>query len=326
MQELGSDVSSKSNDDYLIFKTICHKKESEKLYYYIDSKKFHCYSNCGNLSVYDLIIKVKECSFKEAFDYLLNFTKGYSKPITGFNLFGYSSKSLDDIEVPELEEIDKPFLYNMYSKKEIKEWSNEGISCDVQQKFKIRYDIKNNRAIIPVFQNNKCIGIRVRHFDILDAQRKGKYVPLFYGDKCYNFPTGNVLYGWDISKENIKKYRICILFEGEKSVLKYHELYNGNNLSLCIFGSNLSMVQKKMILSLGVEEIILCYDKEFETYGDDECIEYEKKLVKQFKGLENECKCSYTIDKDGLLNKKDAPVDVSKKVFEKLIQNRTFIN
>ena len=81
-----------------------------------------------------------------------------------------------------------------------------------------------------------------------------------------------------------------------------------------------------MIIDLGVEEIVLAFDKEYDSYGDNEYIEYEKKLLKQFQGLEQRCRCSYIIDKNNLLDKKDAPLDKGKEVFEKLMRERVFIN
>lgn len=330
MQELGTEISSKSNDEYLIFKTVCHGGDSDKLYFYINSKKFYCFSKCGKLSVYDVIMKTRECGFKEAFDFLLNFTKGYSKPITGFNLFGYKTKNIEDVEVHKLDEIDKPFLYNVYSKKEIKEWSREEINYEVQQQFKIRYDIKNNRAIIPVFDDNICVGIRTRNFNKIDIERKGKYIPLFYDDKCYNFPTSQILYGLDITKENIKKYNKIIITEGEKSVLRCQSYYPNGNCCVAMFGSNLSNTQKKIILDLAGDnksfEVIMAMDKEFEVYDSQERIEYEKKIIKNLEGLSQYCKCSYIIDKNGLLDMKDSPLDKGRIIFSELIKSRELIN
>ncbi|MDY4127720.1 hypothetical protein [Peptostreptococcus porci] len=329
MSELGSDVKQETNE-YLIFKSICHNSEKYKLYYYISSKYFFCYSECHNMSIYDLIMKIKKCEFKDAFNLLKDIVGNLDRPFIGFGDNEFI-EDLDDIEVPELKEIDKPFLYNMYLKKEIKEWSEEGISYEVQQKFKIRYDLKGNRAIIPVFDDNgKTIGIRTRNFNPRDIERRGKYIPLFYGDKCYNFPTSSMLYGLNITKQNILKYKKIIITEGEKSVLKGDEYYPNGNCCVAMLGSNLSKVHKKIILDLANGdksfEVIMAMDKEFEIYDSQERIEYEKKIIKNLDGLNQYCKCSYIVDKEGLLDMKDSPLDKGKKIFESLIKSRKLIN
>lgn len=279
------------------------------------------------MSLFDLIMHVKKCSFKEAFNFLSKFINSYNRPIVGFGV-SHKSVELKEIDIPKIEEINKPFLYNMYSKKEIKKWVEEGISYEVQQKFKIRYDKINNRAIIPHFNiDNECVGIRVRNFNEIELSKgKPKYIPLWYDNKCYSHKLGSNLYGLNISKDNIKKYKKCVVFESEKSVMKYESMYPNNNISVAICGSSFSNIHKKILLDLGVEEIVLALDKEFNEYGDSESLEYEKKLIKQMNGLEGLCICGYIIDKKGVLDKKDSPIDKGKEIFEILIKTRELIN
>ena len=46
LKNLGSDNprKDKNNDNALLFSTVCHGGNSHKLYYYIDSKFFKCYT------------------------------------------------------------------------------------------------------------------------------------------------------------------------------------------------------------------------------------------------------------------------------------------
>ena len=314
----------KENEEYVIFESICHGSNSHKLYLYKSSKTFFCYSRCGSMSLFDLIMKVKEISFKESVNYIYDTINARHRPRQLFKKF--KATPLDDVEVEELPPVKKQFLYEIFSKEPIQEWLDEGISREVMEQFKIRYDKEKNRAIIPVFQSGKCIGIRTRNFNPIELSKGFKYIPLWHGDICYNFPSGCVLYGLDIAKDNIKKYKKILLVEGEKSVMKYATYYPNKLLAVAVYGSNISKFHKKMIIDLGVEEIVLAFDKEYDSYGDDEYIEYEKKLLKQFQGLEQRCRCSYIIDKNNLLDKKDAPLDKGKEVFEKLMRERVFIN
>lgn len=325
MNDLGADLVKETNE-YFIFTSICHGGNSHKLYYYKDSRSFYCYSNCGSMSVYDTIMKVKDCDFKTAFDYLRTIVNGYNKPITGFGGRQFKNVNLDDVVVEQLPVIDKPFLYKMYNDniKLMKEWVNENISEDALRKFNIRFDVKGNRMIIPhMREDGQCVGIRVRNFNPKDIER-GKYMPLFYDDNCFSHPLGSNLYGLNISKDNIKKYKKCIVFESEKSCLKYESLYPDRNISVSICGSNFSNQQKKMLLNLGVEEIVLALDRQYENEDSEEGRDWNNKIIKNLKGLTDYCKVSYIWDndRDRLLDYKDSPIDRGRKIFETLLKNR----
>ena len=325
MNSLGCELV-KETDEHLIFPTICHGGNSHKLYYYKDSRSFYCYSNCGSMSAYDTIMKVKDCDFKTAFNYLRSIVNGYNRPIVGFGNRQFKSVNLDDVVVEQLPVIDKPYLYKMYNDniKLMKEWSDENISEDALRKFDIRFDVKGNRMIIPhMNQDGQCVGIRVRNFNAKDIER-GKYMPLFYGDNCYSHPLSSNLYGLNISKDNIKKYKKCVIFESEKSVLKYESLYPDRNISVSICGSNLSNQQKKILLNLEPQEIVLALDRQYECEDSEEGINWKSKIIKNLKNLTPYCNVSYIWDndQDRLLGYKDSPIDKTKEVFEELLKNR----
>ena len=322
MGSLGVDVVRETND-FLIFPTICHNGSSNKLYYYKESKTFYCYSHCGNMSLFDVVMKIKQYEFKDAFKYVKTFSSGGG--IYGFYK-PYRKTSLGDVIIEPLPLINKPFLFKMYSDniKLMKEWSAEGITESALRKFNIRFDMEGNRMIIPhMNQDGQCVGIRVRNFNPKDA-RRAKYMPLFYDDNCYSHPLGSNLYGLNISKDNIKKYKKCVVFESEKSVLKYESLYPGNNISVAICGSSFSNQQKKMLLNLGVEEIVLAMDRQYKHENDEEGVNWKSKIIKNLKGLEDYCQCSFVWDndRDRLLEYKDSPIDQGKEIFEKLLKDR----
>ena len=131
----------------------------------------------------------------------------------------------------------------------------------------------------------------------------------------------------NISKDNIKKYKKCIVFESEKSVLKYESLYPDRNISVSICGSSFSNQQKKMLLNLGVEEIVLALDRQYENEDSEEGRDWRNKIIKNLKGLKDYCQCSFTwdTDQDRLLDYKDSPIDKGRKVFETLLRNRIHI-
>ena len=314
----------KENEEYVIFESICHGSDSHKLYLYKSSKTFFCYSRCGSMSLFDLIMKVKEIPFKESVNYIYDTINSKHRPRQLFKKF--KATPLDDVEVEELPPVKKQFLYEVFSKDIIQDWLDEGISIEAMNKFKIRYDRERDRVVIPHFRSDgKVIGYRVRNLDERVAERYGKYIPLFYGDECYNHPLGSNLYGINISKENIMKYKKVVVFEGEKSVLKYESFYPNKNVSVAICGSNFSNTQKKMLLNLGVEEIVIALDKQYQEEGDEESIEWKKKINKMCENIKDRIRVTYIWD-NGLLTYKDSPIDRDKKTFEKLLKNRLDIN
>ena len=117
-----------------------------------------------------------------------------------------------------------------------------------------------------------------------------------------------------------------IVFEGEKSPLLY-ESYFGmeNDISVACCGSNLSSYQVKLLLDLGVEEIIIAFDKQFKELGDEE----HKGWVKKLKDINNkyskQVKISFMFDKWGLLNYKDSPIDAGPEKFLELFKKRIIL-
>ena len=88
----------------------------------------------------------------------------------------------------------------------------------------------------------------IEYLDIKDIMKGNKYIPLWYDNTCYNFPTAKVLYGLDETKEAIKKYQRILIYEGEKSVYKTQKYLGNKNYSVAMFGSKLSHTHKKIIL------------------------------------------------------------------------------
>ena len=115
-----------------------------------------------------------------------------------------------------------------------------------------------------------------------------------------------------------------MVFESEKSVLKYESLYPGNNISVAICGSSFSNQQKKMLLDLGVEEIVLAMDRQYEYEDSEEGRDWKNKIIKNLKGLTDYCQCSFVWDndRDRLLEYKDSPIDRRREIFETLLKNR----
>lgn len=53
------------DDDMWITDTICHHGNKPKLYYYKDSKSFHCYTECGQLDIIGIVMGYKDFTQEE---------------------------------------------------------------------------------------------------------------------------------------------------------------------------------------------------------------------------------------------------------------------
>lgn len=112
----------------------------------------------------------------------------------------------------------------------------------------------------------------------------------------------------------------------EKSCLLYRSYFGeDNDISAGCCGSSLVSYQVKLLISLGVEEIIIAFDKQFQEKGDDEF----KKLVKNLTNINKKygkyTKVSFMFDKGELLGYKSSPIDEGKDVFLELYKRRIFI-
>ena len=80
-----------------------------------------------------------------------------------------------------------------------------------------------------------------------------------------------------------------------------------------------------MLLSLGVEEIIIAFDKQWQKVNDNEFNLWTTKLAKINDKYKNYVKISFVFDKWNLLDYKDSPIDKGPKVFEQLLKKRIII-
>lgn len=329
LYKLGSDVSDRSNNEYLVFNTsACHGGESYKLYYYKESKSFYCYSGCGAIrDIFDLVKQVLDIPFEESIKYIVNelglntmvAKRGFPNRNTIYN----KSISIEDIDISALEPIEKQYLYYAYPNIPVVQWLKDNISKEAMETFNIRYCTKTNAAIIPHMNiNSETVGIRVRAFDNEEIERFGKYHPLYYGGEGYNHKLGKNLYGLHKTKDAIKKYKKVVIGESEKFVLQMESYYRENNISVAICGSSLSKYHIKQLIELGVEEFIIALDKDYKSKEEEDL--YFKKIYKKVKVLlDLNIKTTLIWDNtNGLLGYKDSPTDKGKAIYEMLVKNR----
>lgn len=343
MEENGSPVRSSSTDGRtgqkcLWFTTICHGGDSGKLCYFTETKTFYCYTNCGFMNVFELIKKIRNLDsedFAGALRYLAN-KVGVSFRREGF----YQDDPAEGVK-KELEEIKKEMADNPYfgvfsAENKIYDekildyfdentfytgWNEEGITDETMRKFGIRYYWDENHIIIPHYNiNGELIGVRRRSLNPEDSNNK--YMPEFLAGKSYEHSLGLNLYGLNINKEEIQKQGRAILVEGEKSVMLSDSFFD-KSVTVATCGFNVSEPQIHLLDSLGVRDVYLGFDKDYDPIKDAGTPEYEvyaKKIKTLCKRLLKNFNVYLIEDKYNILGKKDSPFDKGKENFEYLYQ------
>ena len=239
-------------------------------------------------------------------------------------------QGLNNIYVPDVDNLDfKTYDKNILRKFSfdymgLMSWIQEGMSIESLQKFNIKYDNYRDAIVIPNFDyEGKLIGIRERFLKPQDVA-KGKYRPLYDNGVLYNHPTGRTFYGIYENHRAIEKKKIAVIFEGEKSVLLYGTIYGlENNIALATLGQNITKDHIQYLLKMGVRNVILAYDTDYEDY--EQLREVEQKYIDKAKILAPYFNVSILMDYDFALEYKSSPIDGGKDIFEKILKDRRII-
>ena len=301
MEILDADYIQETNSE-IKYRTICHHGNKHKLYFYKESMSFYCYSECGRIgSIIDLVKKVKE------FDNVYDSAEWICNKL-GISTFKEGSFGDNDINAPriddwkyidflkrkqktesrsnEFEVLDDRIL-NMFQRFHPSSWISEGITHEVMNVFEIKYCTIQERIVIPHRnKDGKLIGIRGRAYSD-DALMFAKYAPLLTGNitgkTCFTHNLGDNLYGIHLNKECIKRKRKVLLVESEKAVMQCASFFGlENNFALGLCGSNLTASQIELILELKPLEVIVALDRQFQQLDDDECKQWQDKILKKF--------------------------------------------
>ena len=327
MDSMGIPLVS-ANSQYQLYPSACHHSDWErhknKLYYYVQSQRWHCYSCSGDWDTIGLVQHIRKCTFNQAVDYICS-------------TLGISATELDirqdvdnwqrdlrrwlpnaDIDEPaELTAYD-PAILSAFDHLYPTEWLEYGITRDSMDKFGIGWYARQACISIPVVQNGQLVGVRGRYTRQQDVD-KGKYRPIAMLDgTVLKFSTNQCLYGLDQNKAAIEKCRQVLLFESEKSILKA-DSWNIHN-ALAIFGSNISKRHIEMLLELGVNDVVLCMDSDYRQVGDDDFQFFVAKMRKLAGKLTPYFSTSIVYNNQGYdaykCNIMDLPYDRAMKLYE----------
>lgn len=338
LKNLGSDnpIKDRNNDNILHFLTVCHGGDSHKLYYYIDSKFFKCYTSCGSMSLYDLIMSTNNIDFAEAFKYLCKFKNitNFSQKKKGLQKKEVVNKDLDFLRLhlykKEKSMIKLPsynkYILNMFDDYLPISWYKEGIKDEIADIFQIKFYMNQFKCIIPHFDiSGNLVGIRGRAFLQYQVNSGKKYMPISIQGLTYRYPIQYNLYGIFQNQDNIRKFKKVILFESEKSVMLYGSYFEQeNNIALALCGISLSLYQRDLLLSLDINEVVIALDRQYDLNDleNKEFENYRKTILKITRTFSNYTTVSAILDFEGLLGYKDSPIDQGMEIFKVLYKNR----
>lgn len=321
-------------ETHLIFPTICHNEigndASMKLYYYYDNKIFRCYTECDSaFNIYELVRKVfalqgVKYGFYEVLQTIIN--------ILELNIDGFVGEKLEYEPIGQKYRKRKREVYlpvynenvlGALTKYHSPEWVEEGITHETMDEFQIMYSYPKNKIIIPHYDvENHLVGIRGRALNQYELSQGNKYMPVQIENTLYTHPLSLNLYGLNKTCDNIRRANQVILFEGEKSVLKLNSCTSLNN-SVATCGSTLNKIQLELVMkTCRPKEVIIAYDKEYETNFTASSTKYLEKLYDMAQKYTHYCDFSIIFDMRGLLDMKDSPIDKGYDVFTVLMQDR----
>lgn len=311
--------------DFLIMPTVCHNASvddaSHKLYYYFNNHIFVCYTEDGNMSIWKFLRNFYETRNID-YDWYTDIYKLITDDMSELN-FNYESyktikKKFDINKEVNLQVYDKKVLDSFIKYYPI-EWLNDRITKKAMDKFNILFSPWRNKIIIPHYNvNNELIGIRGRALNKDEIETFGKYMPVQVEGVWYKHPLSMNLYGLNVTKENIKKYKYCYLFEAEKSVLQL-EGFKMPNCGVAVCGSQFNKFALHLLMKEAApQEIIICFDRE-EKPGEDKYYTKLKQICEKYKNYAN---FSFIYDRRGLTDMKDSPTDKGEEIFKKLLGER----
>ena len=353
VMSLGSAEPKTDSSGNLLFQTICHNEpdpnNSYKLYYYHEpngehrGKVFHCYSGCNDsFGIIELVIRAKRnqgsnFTWYKALRYIAQLTGKVI--LSSAEEIEQKSQRIDDFTwinrlksikkrqkaVPTLAEINENIL-DIFCYYPWKPWTEEFITPEAMSQFEISYYGYQHSLIIPHRDiNGRLIGIRQRLLDEQDIENIGKYVPLQMEGRFLAHSLGNNIYGLHIIKDKVKRCKKIMLVESEKGAMQSYSYFGEDSFTASVCGSNITRNQIKMIMCLGVEEVMIAFDRMYVDPQSFEAEIYFRKLLKLVAPLVPFVRVYLILDNQYRIPYKQSPTDMGKEILIQLMKEKTLV-
>lgn len=321
----------KADSNYLVFPSICHQADplshSAKLWLYLDSMQFKCWSCNFAGDVIELVKHVKHLDFNQSVAYIcsvLHLTVSEVEQNDQIDNWAEMKRYLPNADTDEDESINPydPSVLSLFDHLYPQDWLDYGITKDILDKFGIGWYARQACISIPVVFNGQLIGVRGRYTREQDIA-KGKYRPITTLDgQVLKFASSQIMYGYDQNRAAIERSHQVVLFESEKSVLKAPQY--GLDNALAVFGSNISKRHIQLLLELGVNEVVIAFDSDYRQVGDDEFKFFVAKMKKLIAKLRSYFSVSVVYNNQGYdmykCNMMDIPYEQAMKLWESRVR------
>lgn len=339
VKSLGGELYSQ-NDKELIFYSCCHHIDAHahkpKLYYYIDTMSFFCYSCSSAFDIISLVetrwkLEGKDFGFVEVLKYIGSIagidlgSVERTTPISNVNtpwqeiLGKYQTFDSKGTALKPLDKRILKFFPRIYPE----QWYEQGIGLETMYQFGIGYYEFKNQTVIPCMDiDNNLIGIRVRNWNDTHA----KYDVLrVLDDRQFKFSTSYVLYGLNFAKYAIEKCKSVILVESEKAVMQSVTWYGHKSIAVGMFGDNINKYRRNLLLNLGIDKVIIVPDYDYQEGNAQQYTKWLNKQLKLAKKFEGYCSVEIVLN-DGRVPYKDNIFDVDRKAYEYLFERRVNVS
>lgn len=271
---------------------------------YSNHQKWYCFSCRRGGTIINWLVQIEGLSFDDAVKKAaklanMDDSKMFCSPVTKY----FKAVKKANVESRKVihNAVNESELSRFVSDNHLKVWEDEGISRNTLDTFGVAYDKRANRIIYPVRDiNGKLINIKGRSLGDYKKRRIPKYM------NYKEVVDLDYFQGLDITKPFVIQTGELIIFESIKSVMKVWD-WGIKNACSCETHA-LTDGQVRLILSLGVPNVVLCFDKDVNFYK-------EKGLVEQLNKLKRFCNLYVVRDRKGLLGEKDSPADCGEEAF-----------
>jgi len=271
----------------------------------------HTRTDYEGSDIFDLVEYLLGCNFKQAINWVsgqLNIAyvdlKEFKKPDFLNILDDFACMEENEFKnIPIREEVK-----DVYIKMPHKNFTDEGILPEIQNKMGILYDVNDSRILIPIRDDEGNLITLKGRTVIEDFKEQGipKYVSYF------DYNARETLYGYYENYFNIATENEIIIVESEKSVLQAMSM--GINNVVALSKHVISDEQLELLLRLNCD-IVLALDKDMDR---DYCL-------KELKKFGNICTKYLIIDDNDLLDDKDSPFDKGLEVWNELYSQKELI-
>lgn len=195
-------------------------------------------------------------------------------------------------------------IMNKFKDITIQSWIKEGIPREILEKYSVKYDDNACRIVFPVWDiDGKLINVKGR-------AAHPRWKDFGMAKYIYYYPLGknDFFWGYHWHLQDVLAKNEIILVEGEKSVMKLEAC--GINNAVAMATSHLSKAQAQILMKLHTN-IVVALDKDKDPKQD-----------KNLMNLARYNNCYIMVDKENLLDEKDAPIDKGIEVFRKLYDQK----